>query len=206
MQNKQPIIVAFDLEGTLMPEMWVEIAEHKGIEELRKTTADIADYNELKALRVKALAKHGIALADMQSIIEETKVYKGAWELLKWVNEQEGVQPVIVSDTFYQFVIPVIKKLGNPMIFCNTLTVNNEGYVVGYERRQEDQKRAVVRSFHDMNFKVIAIGDSFNDAAMFEDADAAAFYRANDVVREQFPQYRSFQTYNDVKEFISQHI
>ncbi len=206
MQSKQPVIVAFDLEGTLMPEMWIEIAESKGIEDLRKSTADIEDYDELKALRVEVLAKHGITLADMQSVTEKTEVYEGARELLKWVSVQEGVQPIIVSDTFYQFVSPVMKKLDNTTIFCNLLTVDSDGYVVGYERRQKDQKRAVVRSFRDMKFKVIAIGDSFNDIAMFEAADVSAFYRAGELVRERSPQYESFQTYDEVKKFISAHI
>jgi phosphoserine/homoserine phosphotransferase len=206
MQKKQQTIVAFDLEGTLMPEMWIEIAEKKGIEELRKTTADIADYEELKKLRVDILAKHRITLAEMQNIIKETHVYEGAKELLEWVSTHEGVQPVIISDTFYQFAAPMMKKLGDPMIFCNTLLVDDGGYVVGYERRQGDQKRAVVKALRDMKFKVIAVGDSFNDTSMFEEADKAAFFRVGKTVREQFPQYPAFETYVELEDFFLENI
>lgn len=206
MDMKKPTIIAFDLEGTLMPEMWIEVADHTGIDALRKTTADTPDYDALMKLRIDALREHKVTFSDICEVLKKTQAYEGARELLEWVRTHTGVQPVIISDTFYQFSVSVMHTLGEPMIFCNTLTIGSDGFIEGYERRQEDQKRAVVKSLKAMNFNVITIGDSFNDTTMFEEADAAAFFRAGDKVKGEFPQYDTFENYEELKEFISSHL
>lgn len=194
-------IACLDLEGVLIPEIWIAFADHTGIKELRATTRDIPDYDVLMQQRLRLLDKHGYGLPQIQEVIAQLKPLPGAKEFVDWLRER--FQVVIISDTFYQFAQPLMRQLGYPMLFCHNLEVNDEGHVVDYHIRQRDPKRQTIVALKTLYYRTIAVGDSYNDTGMLAEADTGILFHAPDNVIREFPQYPSVQTYDDLKkEFI----
>lgn len=190
-------ILCLDLEGVLIPEIWINFAERTGIEELRATTRDIPDYDVLMKQRLKILDEHGFGLPDIQAVIDEMGPLEGAREFLDWARER--FQVVILSDTFYEFAHPLMRQLGWPTLFCHRLEVNEEGRITDYKLRQEDPKRTSVKAFHSLKYRVIAAGDSYNDTTMLSEAEAGILIHAPQNVRDEFPQYPAVDSYDDLK-------
>jgi phosphoserine/homoserine phosphotransferase len=197
-----PVLVAMDLEGVLVPEVWIAVAEAIGIPELRLTTRDIADYAVLMRHRLGILRQHGLKLADLQRVIAGMEPLPGALAYMEWLSER--YQNVILSDTFYEFAAPFMRKLGWPLLLCNSLEVDGDGMVTDYHMRILDGKRHAVLSLKNLNFRVIAMGDSFNDTAMLKEADAGILFRPPTKVRELFPQYPIAEDYETVRRLIEE--
>ncbi len=189
-------LVCLDLEGVLVPEIWIEIAERTGVEELRATTRDIADYHELMGLRLGLLNRHGLTIELLQEVIATLSPLPGASDFLTGLREQ--FQVIIVSDTFYEFAKPLMRQLGWPTLFCHRLVIDDDGLISDYRLRQEDPKRACVRAFHSLHYRVVAAGDSYNDIGMLDEADVGFLFRAPERVRTEFPQYRALTGYADL--------
>ncbi len=193
-------VVCLDLEGVLIPEIWIEFAEATGISALKATTRDIPDYHELMGLRLGLLKQHNLRLADIQAVIAEMCPLEGA---LNFLDElRESYQVVILSDTFYEFASPFMKQLKWPTLFCHRLKVSPAGEVEGYLLRQPDPKRESVKAFHQLNFKVFAAGDSYNDTTMLAEADAGFLFRAPDNVIKAFPQFPVTDDYAELRNMI----
>jgi phosphoserine/homoserine phosphotransferase len=192
--------VCFDLEGVLVPEVWIEFARITGIEELRLTTRDLPDYQQLMQQRLRLLHAHELGLSDIQGVIAQMRPMPGARDLLDWLRER--YQVFILSDTFYEFSGPLMAQLGWPTLFCNRLEVNAQGRVVDYHIRQKDQKRQVVRALAGLNYFTVAIGDSYNDTAMLAEADRGILFRPPQRVIDEFPQYPVVQEYTALRELI----
>ena len=190
-------IACLDLEGVLIPEIWIGFAEKTGIKELRATTRDIADYDELMQQRLSLLRQHQLGLSDIQQVIATMAPFEGAKDFINWLKER--FQVIILSDTFYEFSQPLLRQLDFPTLFCHHLVANAKGDIVAYKIRQKDPKRQCVKAFHSMNFRVIATGDSYNDTAMLEEADAGILFRAPQNVVEEFPQFPSVNEYEELK-------
>ncbi len=193
-------LVCLDLEGVLVPEIWIEFAARTGIDELRATTRDIPDYDVLMKQRLTLLDEHKLGIADIQAVIAEMVPLDGAADFLDWLRPR--FQLVILSDTFYEFSSPLMKQLSWPTLFCHRLLVNGEGRVVDYKLRQPDPKRASVQAFHTLNYRIIAAGDSYNDTSMLEEADAGILFRAPNNVIAEFPQYPAVHSYDELREAI----
>ena len=192
-----PVITCLDLEGVLTPENWINVAERTGIEKLRLTTRDISDYDELMKMRLEILEQKNLKLSDIQAVIRTLEPLEGAVEFLDWLRET--CQVIILSDTFYEFADPLMEKLGRPVLFCNSLVVDDSGRIVDYRLRQKDGKRKSIEALHDLRFKVIAAGDSYNDTTMLEEADAGILFRPPDNVAAEFPQFPVTHSYEDLK-------
>jgi phosphoserine/homoserine phosphotransferase len=186
-------IVCLDLEGVLVPEIWIEVARRTGIEPLARTTRDEPDYDKLMQARLALLAEHRLKLADLQGVISRMRPLEGAHEFLDELRA--FTQVVILSDTFYEFAWPLMAQLGWPTLFCHSLATDAEGYVRDYRLRLSDQKREAVEAFRALNFKVIASGDSFNDTSMLAAAHAGIFYRPPAGIAAKFPQFPVVQDY-----------
>ena len=197
---KQQTIVTLDLEGVLVPEIWIAFAEKTGIDELRLTTRDIPDYDELMAGRLSILNKNSLKLADIQAVIGMLAPLEGAKAFLDELRSM--TQVVILSDTFQEFAKPLMEQLGWPTIFCHDLEINDEGSVVNYRLRQPDQKRKAVAAFQRLNYRVIAAGDSYNDTTMLGEADKGFLFRSPDNVKDEFPQFKSAEEYVDLMRMI----
>lgn len=197
-------VVCLDLEGVLIPEIWINVAERLGVADLRLTTRDIADYDELMQTRLKILAREGIKLHDIRDTIQQMSPLPGACEFVDKLQELAPL--VILSDTFVQFAGPLMTQLGNPTLFCNELVIDETGTILGYRLRQQDGKRRAVEAFHSMNLKVTAAGDSYNDVSMLKEADSAAFFRAPEDIAAQFPQFPKFEDYKQLLDFICEQI
>jgi phosphoserine/homoserine phosphotransferase len=182
-------VACLDLEGVLIPEIWIAFAEKTGIEELRATTRDIPDYDVLMKQRLSLLDQHGLRLDDIQAVIAELSPLPGARDFLDWLRER--FQVIILSDTFYEFSQPLMRQLGWPTLFCHRLIVDDGGRVVDYKLRQEDPKRASVKALHTLNYRVIAAGDSYNDTTMLGEADVGILIHAPQNVIDEFPQFRA---------------
>lgn len=193
---KTPTVVAMDLEGVLVPEIWIAFAEKTQIPELRLTTRDVANYDELMQFRIKTLKEHNLKLQDIQDVIATMKPLDGAKEYMQWLSER--YPNVIISDTFYEFASPLMRQLNNPTLFCNSLEIDNDGNVVGYKMRLQNGKRHAALAFKQLNFRLIAMGDSFNDTAMLAEADLGILFRPSDKVRQQFPQFPVVTEYNEI--------
>jgi phosphoserine/homoserine phosphotransferase len=191
------ILACLDLEGVLVPEIWISFAEKTGIEELRLTTRDIPDYDILMKGRLKILAEHKFKLKDIQDVIGSLRPLDGAREFLDWLRTE--FQVVILSDTFYEFAMPLMKQLGYPALFCHSLTVGQDGAIVDYRLRIKDQKRLSVESFRKMNFQVVAAGDSYNDTTMLAAADAGILFCPPDNVKKEFPQFPVAEDHRELK-------
>ncbi|NOU35277.1 MAG: bifunctional phosphoserine phosphatase/homoserine phosphotransferase ThrH [Kiritimatiellaceae bacterium] len=189
-------IACLDLEGVLVPEIWINVAERTGIKELRATTRDIPDYDVLMKQRLKILDQHGLKLADIQQVISGMGPLPGAHEFLNRLREK--FQVIILSDTFYDFAAPLMKQLGHPTLLCHRLKIDGEGRVADYHLRMPDQKREAVKALHQLKFKVIAAGDSYNDTSMLAEADAGILFCPPQNVIEQFPQFPVTTSYNDL--------
>lgn len=194
-------LVCLDLEGVLIPEIWIEFAECTGIKALRATTRDIPDYDVLMKQRLRLLDEHKLRIDDIQAVISELTPLEGARTFVDWLRER--FQLVILSDTYYEFSAPLMRQLGWPTLLCHRLLVDEQGRVIDYRLRQPDPKRASVKAFHSLNYRVIAAGDSYNDTSMLEEADAGFLFRAPDNVISEFPQYPAMNDYEDLKEAIA---
>jgi phosphoserine/homoserine phosphotransferase len=188
------LIVCLDLEGVLIPEVWINVAERTGIAELRLTTRDIPDYDVLMRRRLGILDQHGLGLRQIQEVIETMEPMPGALEFLDGLREQ--FQIVILSDTFYEFAKPFMRKLGWPSLFCHSLEVDAAGRITDYHLRQADPKRHAVRALRSLNFQTVAAGDSYNDTSMLAEADAGILFRAPANVIREFPQFPQVETYD----------
>lgn len=191
-------LACLDLEGVLIPEIWIAFAEKTGIEELKATTRDIPDYDVLMTQRLKLLDRHGYGLPQIQEVIGELDPLPGAREFLDWLRER--FQVVILSDTFYEFAMPLMKKLGYPALLCHKLEVAENGQITDYLLRQRDPKRQSVRAFQLLNYRVIAAGDSYNDTTMLGQAEAGILFHAPKNVIDEFPQYPAVQEFEDLKQ------
>jgi phosphoserine/homoserine phosphotransferase len=180
-------IVCLDLEGVLVPEVWISFAERTGIPELRLTTRDIPDYDQLMRGRLAILAQHKLGLAQIQEVISGMDPLEGARDFLDRIRQDHQV--IILSDTFYEFGMPLMRKLGMPCLFCHKLETGADGSIRGYRLRQADPKRKAVVALKDLNFRVIAAGDSYNDTSMLGEADAGILFRAPPKVVQEFPQF-----------------
>jgi len=190
-------IVCSDLEGIFTPEIWINVAEITGIEDLRLTTRDISDYDVLMKRRLAILEKHGLKLTDIQAVIARMEPLEGALEFLNWLRSQ--AQLIIVSDTYIEFAGPLMEKLGRPTLFCNTLSVADDGSISDYVLRQPDGKQKVAHALKTLNYRVIAIGDSYNDITMMQTADHAILYRPPENVKEEFAEFPTAYDYRDLK-------
>lgn len=194
-------IAALDLEGVLIPEIWINFAEKTGIEALRATTRDIPDYDQLMQQRLRLLDEHGLGYNEIQDVIATLAPLEGAVDFIQWLRER--FQVVILSDTFYEFSQPLMRQLGFPTLLCHRLEIAEDGRVVDYHIRQKDPKRQSVKAFHDLNYRVIAAGDSYNDTTMLGEADAGILFMAPENVVAEFPQFPAVFSYDDLKgEFI----
>lgn len=188
-------IVTLDLEGVLVPEIWIAVAEKTGIPELRRTTRDEPDYDKLMRGRLAILDQHGLKLSDIQKVIGTLRPLPGGKEFLEALRER--TQVIILSDTFEQFAKPLMKQLNWPTLLCHTLSVQNDR-VVGYNIRIPEQKQKAVAALKLLNYKVISAGDSFNDTAMLAEANVGFLFHAPDNIKKQFPQFRAFDDYADL--------
>jgi phosphoserine/homoserine phosphotransferase len=191
-------IACLDLEGVLIPEIWIAFANKTGIPSLRLTTRDIPDYDVLMKQRLRILAEHGLGLKEIQAVIATMQPIPGAVEFVAWLRRH--FQVVILSDTFYEFALPMMPLLGNPALLCHKLVVDAEGRVTDYVIRQTDPKTKAVTAFKSLNYRVIAAGDSYNDIGMLGAADAGFLFHAPEKVINEFPQFVSVQTYDDLRE------
>ena len=193
------IIACLDLEGVLVPEIWIGVAERTGIEELKLTTRDIPDYDELMTRRLGILEKNNLGIGDIQEVIAGLTPMDGAREFLDSLRER--MQVIILSDTFYQFAAPLMRQLGWPTLFCHDLEIReSDGRIVNYHLRQKDPKRQAVLGFRALNFNTIAAGDSYNDTTMLGEADAGILFRPPDNVIKEFPQYPVCRGYDELAE------
>lgn len=191
-------LACLDLEGVLIPEIWIDFAEKTGIDELKATTRDIPDYNVLMKQRLALLAQHKLGLPDIQEVIATMAPLPGAKDFVDWLKER--FQLIILSDTFYEFSHPLMRQLDFPTLFCHRLVADESGAIVDYKLRQEDPKRQCVKAFHGLNFRVIAAGDSYNDTTMLGEADTGILFRAPDNVIAEFPQFPSVTSYDELRQ------
>ncbi len=190
-------IVCSDLEGIFTPEIWIKFAEITGIEELRLTTRDISDYDVLMKRRLAILDENHLKLDDIQAVIAKMEPVQGALEFLDWLRSI--VQVVIVSDTYVEFAGPLMEKLGQPTLFCNTLTIAADGSIGGYNLRQPDGKKKVALALKTLNYRVIAIGDSYNDITMLKAADHAILYCPPGNVKKEYAEFPTAINYAELK-------
>jgi phosphoserine/homoserine phosphotransferase len=193
-------VVCLDLEGVLVPEIWIEFSKRTGIAEFSRTTRDEPDYDKLMNFRIGLLEQHNLKLADIQGVIGGMAPLPGAAEFLAGLRER--YQVIILSDTFYEFADPLMRQLGRPTLFCHRLEVDAEGFVRGYRLRQPDQKRHAVNALRSLNFQVIAAGDSYNDTGMLGAADAGFLIHPPEAIAQQFPQFPAHHGYEDLRRSI----
>lgn len=191
-------IACLDLEGVLVPEIWIAFAEATGIPELRATTRDIPDYDVLMRQRLAILDRHHLGLREIQDVIATLRPLDGAAAFVDWLRER--FQVVILSDTFYEFSQPLLRQLGFPALLCHQLEVDEGGRVVNYRLRQANPKRQAVLAFKSLYYRVIAAGDSYNDTSMLSEADAGILFKAPDNVIAEFPQFPAVHCYDDLKQ------
>jgi phosphoserine / homoserine phosphotransferase len=196
------MLACLDLEGVLVPEIWIDFAEQTGIEKLRLTTRDIPDYDELMRGRLKILDENNLKLADIQKVIQKIKPLEGAYGFLEWLKSE--FQVIILSDTFYQFAGPLMAQLDYPTLFCNELIVDKEGRIANYRLRQADGKTKAVTALQSLNFQVVAAGDSYNDTGMLKQADAGIFFRPPESITKEFPQFPVTHQYQEMKQAFQQ--
>ena len=195
-------IVCSDLEGIFTPEIWINVAELTGINELRLTTRDISDYDVLMKKRLDILEENNLKIHDIQAVIAKMEPVEGALEFLNWLRTL--VPLIIVSDTYVEFAGPLMEKLGQPTLLCNTLSIADDGSISGYNLRQKDGKKKVAQALKTLNYEVIAIGDSYNDITMLKAADHAILYRPPHNVKEEYTDFPTVVDYNELKEQLLQ--
>lgn len=189
-------ITCLDLEGVLVPEIWIAFAEESGIPELKKTTRDEPDYDKLMNWRLSILKEHGLGLKEIQETIAKIDPMPGAKEFLDELRSL--CQTIIISDTFTQFAAPLMKKLGMPTIFCNTLEVAENGEITGFKMRCEKSKLTTVKALQSIGYETIASGDSFNDLGMIQASKAGFLFRSTEQIKKDYPQYPAFETYDEL--------
>jgi phosphoserine / homoserine phosphotransferase len=195
------VIVTLDLEGVLVPEIWIAVAEKTGIAELRRTTREEPDYDKLMRGRLAILDRHGLKLSDIQSVIGTLRPLPGALEFVRELRARW--QLIILSDTFEQFAQPLMRQLEWPTLFCHRLIVEND-HITGYQLRQPDQKKKSVAAFKGLNYRVISAGDSYNDTSMLLEADVGFLFHAPDNVKREFPQLTPYDNYADLLRAITE--
>jgi phosphoserine/homoserine phosphotransferase len=199
----QPTLLVTDLEGVLVPEIWIAVAEETGIAELRLTTRDIPDYDQLMNHRIELLRAHHLTLDNIRTVIGAMEPLPGAKSYFERVRARQPC--IILSDTFYEFAAPLMAKLDQPTLFCHTLEVDQDGMIVGYRLRQSDSKRAAVVSFQQLGFRILAVGDSYNDLSMLATADAGFLFRAPPQVVEAAPHLPLFHEYDELERALREH-
>ena len=192
------MLACLDLEGVLIPEIWIAFAEKTGIEKLRLTTRDIPDYDELMQGRLKILEENSLRLPDIQKVIREITPLEGAYDFLQWLKSE--FQVIILSDTFYRFASPLMAHLDYPALFCHELDVAADGRITGYQLRQPDAKTKAVEAFQNLNFKVVAAGDSYNDTGMLMQADVGIFFRPPESILREFAQFPVTHRFDELKQ------
>jgi len=190
-----------DLEGVWIPEIWINVAEKTGIDELKLTTRDIKDYDELMNYRLKILKERGLKLQDIQKVISTINPFDGAIEMIKWLKKHTRF--VIVSDTFIEFAQPILEKLEWPLLFCHTLNIDYEGNIIGYQLRQKDAKRKVIQALRGLNFYVVSCGDSYNDIGMLQESDEGILFKPPQNVIHDYPHFNVIDNYYDLKSYLS---
>ncbi|MCR5035096.1 MAG: bifunctional phosphoserine phosphatase/homoserine phosphotransferase ThrH [Clostridia bacterium] len=193
-------IVCLDMEGVLVPEIWIAFAEESGIPELKRTTRDEPNYDKLMEYRIAILKEHGLGLKEIQAVIAKIDPLPGAKEFLDKLREK--TQVLILSDTFEQFAMPLMKKLGYPTLMCNTLEVAEDGEVLKHHMRVEKSKLSTVKALQTIGYNTIAAGDSFNDLAMIQASKAGFLFRSTEQIKKDFPEYPAFEEFDDLYEAI----
>ena len=191
-------VICSDLEGVFVPEIWINVAERTGIDELRLTTRDISDYDVLMKRRLAILDANGLKLKDITDVIATMEPLSGARQFLDWLRAR--TQVIVVSDTFVEFARPLMEKLAWPTLLCHSLRIDGSGAIAGYKLRQADGKRKVVQAFKRLNFKVLAMGDSYNDVNMLKEAHEGFLFRPPQNVIDEFPQFPVATTYDELKD------
>lgn len=196
-------IVCLDMEGTLTPEIWEQVASNTGIESLNKTTRDIPNYSELMDYRLDIMDEHKITLADIQEAVDQLELLPGALDFLN--NLRKNFQIVILSDTFHEFASPLMKKLGYPLLLCHSLTVSKDNRVLDYHLRNKEAKKQAIKGFQAMGYRCFAAGDSYNDIQMFEVAEKGFFINAPSKISNSYPEITAFDNYNDLENSFKEH-
>jgi len=192
--------VCSDLEGVWVPEVWINVAEKTGIPDLRLTTRDIKDYDELMQHRLRILREKNLTLLDIQRVIATIRPLHGALDMINWLKRVTRL--ILVSDTFVEFADPLMEQLNRPTLFCHSLEVNGQGIICGYHLRQKDAKRETVKALKSLNYEVIAFGDSYNDINMLKEADQGVLFNPPQNVVRDYPEFRVFHEYADLKCYI----
>jgi phosphoserine / homoserine phosphotransferase len=195
---QKPVIVCLDLEGVLVPEIWINVALRTGIEELKITTREMPDYDKLMRQRLTILDRNNLKISDIQEVIGTMGPMEGAPEFIRWLHDR--CQVIILSDTFYQFAFPLMKQLGFPTLFCNQLEIDAAGRIANYHMRMQNQKKHSVAAFKSLNFFTMAAGDAYNDTAMLGEADAGFFFRPPEHLPKEFPQFPVMHTYGELQD------
>lgn len=190
-------VACLDFEGVLVPEIWISLAERTAIDELKLTTRDIPDYDELMRYRLRIMSEHGLGFNELVDAAAGLEPLPGAADFLAWLRSQ--YQVAIISDTFYELAGTLVAKLGHPMILCHRLEITADGAIGGYCLRQKDPKRHAVKAFQSLCYEVVATGDSYNDISMLEQADTAMLFRPSDKVKEDYPAYPVAETYAELR-------
>lgn len=198
--EKRPLIVASDLEGVLVPEIWVAVAEKTGIEKLQLTTRDVPDYDELMQMRLSILDEAGLTMSDIQEVIGSIAPLPGAAEFVSWVRRR--AQFIIISDTFYEFAAPLMAQLDYPTIFCHSLEVDSSDRIVDYRLRLAEPKRNAIHAFRRLKFRTLAMGDSYNDIAMLNAADVGVLFDPPQNVIDDNPRLPVVRSYAETQQFI----
>ncbi len=193
---RSPVVACLDMEGVLTPEIWLELSEKTGLDALKVTTRDIPDYDELMRLRLDILSKQKIGIADIRAVVATMRPLDGAADFLTWLRER--CQVLILSDTYYELVGPLMKQLHYPSIFCHTLDIDDTGSIRDYVLRQKDQKRHAVMAVKRLNFRVLAVGDSHNDLSMLHEADAGFFFCPPEAICSEYPQFPVTRSYAEL--------
>ena len=196
-------IVCLDMEGTLTPEIWEQVASNTGIESLNKTTRDIPNYSELMDYRLDIMDEHKITLADIQEAVDQLELLPGALDFLN--NVRKNFQIAILSDTFHEFASPLMKKLGYPLLLCHSLTVSEDDRVLDYHLRNKEAKKQAIKGFQAMGYRCFAAGDSYNDIQMFEVAEKGFFINAPSKISNSYPEITAFDNYNDLENAFKEH-
>ena len=195
---QKPVVVCLDSEGELVPEIWINVALKTGIDELKITTREMPDYDQLMKQRLGILDRHGLKIGEIQAVIAEMGPLEGALVFLDWLRERSQV--IILSDTFYQFAQPLMRQLGFPTLFCNQLEIEGSGRVVNYHMRMQNPKKHAVASLKALNFFTMAAGDSYNDIGMLGEADKGFFFKPPDHLPKEFPAFPVTQTYGELQD------
>jgi phosphoserine/homoserine phosphotransferase len=197
-------VICSDLEGVFVPEVWVNVAKKTGIDKLKLTTREIQDYDKLMKYRIEILDQENLSLNDIQNVIAQIKPLDGAFEFLEWCKQIARI--VIVSDTFVEFADPLMAQLGRPMLLCHSLLTDDKNMIRDYKLRQPDPKRKTVQAFQDLQYKVLAFGDSYNDISMLQQADVGILYCPPDNVVKDYPDFPVARNYSELQALISKYI